>query len=63
MRRQAVIRVQLRRWCREERGQDLIEYGLLASLLVIVLIAAVDAVGVSLGEWWNDISAQIAELR
>jgi len=33
----------------------------LASLLVIALIGAVDAVGVPLGEWWNDIAADIVE--
>ena len=52
-----------RRFYRDERGQDLIEYGLLASLLVIVLIGAVQAVGVSLGEWWDDIAGEIVELR
>jgi Flp pilus assembly pilin Flp len=51
-----------RRFWRDERGQDLVEYGLLASLFVIVLIATVDAVGLSLGEWWNDIAGEIVEL-
>jgi|SwirhirootsSR2_FD_contig_31_5143557_length_661_multi_5_in_0_out_0_2 Flp pilus assembly pilin Flp len=55
--------VHFRRFCRDERGQDLIEYGLLASLLLIVLIGAVDAVGVPLGEWWNNIAADIVEPR
>jgi Flp pilus assembly pilin Flp len=54
--------VHFRRFCRDERGQDLVEYGLLVSLLVIALIGTVNAVGVPLGQWWNDIAAEIVEL-
>jgi len=57
------MNVQLRQFCWDERGQDLVESGLLASLLVIVLIGAVDAVGAPLGVWWRDIAGEVVELR
>jgi len=39
------IRQSLRRSSREESGQDLLEYALLVSLIVIAAIGAVDTVG------------------
>jgi Flp pilus assembly pilin Flp len=47
------------RLLRDEYGQDLIEYGLLASLLTIVAVGAMHAVGLSLTDWWTDISGKI----
>lgn len=35
----------LRRACRDERGQDLLEYGLLVALIAVVAIGAVQDVG------------------
>jgi Flp pilus assembly pilin Flp len=43
----------------EEHGQDLIEYGLLASLVAIMTVGAMHAVGLSLNDWWTDISGKI----
>ena len=39
------IRQALRRLSREDSGQDLLEYALLVSLIVIAAIGAVDTVG------------------
>jgi pilus assembly protein Flp/PilA len=47
------------RLLREEHGQDLIEYGLLASLVAIAAVGAMHAVGLSLNDWWTDISGKI----
>ena len=39
------IRQGLRRWSQGDSGQDLLEYALLASLIAIAVIGAVDTVG------------------
>jgi Flp pilus assembly pilin Flp len=44
---------------REEHGQDLIEYGLLVSFVAILTVGALHAVGLSLNDWWTDISGKI----
>lgn len=40
----ATLTVSLSRLCRDERGQDLIEYVLLAALLAVACIAAMDLI-------------------
>jgi pilus assembly protein Flp/PilA len=45
---------------RNESGQDLAEYAILASLIAIVVIAAVTLVGTTLGTTFNTITAAIA---
>ena len=39
------VRVAIQRLARETDGQDLLEYGLLAALIALVVIAGVTAVG------------------
>ena len=39
------IRQAVRRWSQADSGQDLLEYALLVSLIVIAAIGAVDTVG------------------
>ena len=43
----STLRIQqaLRRWSQDDSGQDLLEYALLVSLIVIAAIGAVDTVG------------------
>ena len=45
----------LRRWLLDDSGQDLVEYGLLASIIavagVLVLPSIKTAMGVKFGEW------------
>ena len=50
----------LRRFRRDESGQDLIEYGLLVALASVVAISAVSQVGTTiLNVFWNVIAAAI----
>ena len=52
--------VLLRRLIRDERGQDLIEYALLVSLVALVAIGAVSQVGTTIKDvFWNVIAASI----
>jgi pilus assembly protein Flp/PilA len=44
----------------DDRGQDLIEYGLLASLIVLVVLGAVSSLGTELNTYWTDLSSDIA---
>ena len=50
----------LRRLCRDDGGQDLIEYALLVSLVALVAIGAVTQVGTTIRDvFWNVIAASI----
>jgi len=53
------LRVQhaLRRWLRGDSGQDLLEYALLVSLIVIAAIGAVDLVGSTIKTVFWDVIA------
>ena len=56
----ARIRAVLRRLCRDEGGQDLIEYALLVALVALVAIAAVSQVGETIKDvFWDVIAASI----
>jgi pilus assembly protein Flp/PilA len=47
----------VKRLTRDESGQDLLEYGLLAALLALVAVAAVTSVGSTIqGVFWTYIS-------
>jgi Flp pilus assembly pilin Flp len=45
---------------RDDSGQDLTEYGLLASLIAILVIVALGDLGVLIGGLWDDIVLQLA---
>jgi len=45
----------MRRFIQEEQGQDLIEYALLASLVAIVSIAALKALGAKVGTFYTTV--------
>lgn len=47
------------RFFREDEGQDLIEYGLLAAFISLVAIAAIINVGTQLTTTYNSIAARI----
>ena len=50
----------LRRFCRDDRAQDLIEYALLIGLVALVAVSAVTQVGTTiLGVFWSVIAASI----
>jgi Flp pilus assembly pilin Flp len=47
------------RLLRHEGGQDLMEYGLLAALIVVVAIAAVASVGSAVNGFWDTIAKSV----
>ena len=48
------------RLVRDEQGQDLIEYALLATFVSLVAIAGATALGTSLNNWYNTVSGRVA---
>ena len=48
-----------RAFLRDDSGQDLTEYGLLASLIAVVVLAVVGDVGLQIGDLWAQIVDQI----
>jgi Flp pilus assembly pilin Flp len=49
-------------WLQDERGQDLAEYGMLAALIAVVVIAALVVLGSSLSVLWGNITTAFAGL-
>ena len=47
---------------KDEQGQDLAEYGMLAALIAVVVIVTLVTVGNSLGVLWGNITAAFAAL-
>ncbi len=47
------------RFVREEAGQDLIEYALLAGFIAVVCYLAIQAVGTSVSNIWADIKTAV----
>ena len=44
---------------RDERGQDLIEYGLVAALIAIVCIAAIKGAGQKISTWYDTVEFNV----
>jgi Flp pilus assembly pilin Flp len=44
---------------REDGGQDLIEYGLLAAFISIIAVVAIASIGTSVNGWYTGFDAQI----
>ena len=51
------IRILWRKLAASERGATAIEYGLIAALIVIAMMAGVNGLGGGVGGMWSDISA------
>jgi Flp pilus assembly pilin Flp len=47
---------------RDDSGQDLTEYVLLASLIAIVVMVTIGDVGLQVSDFWTDIVVQFAAL-
>jgi pilus assembly protein Flp/PilA len=47
------------RFVREDEGQDLIEYAMLATVIALVVFAGASAAGNSLNTWYNNISTTV----
>jgi len=48
------------RFVREEEGQDLIEYALLATLVALVVGAGATALGTNLNDWYQAMATKVA---
>jgi pilus assembly protein Flp/PilA len=44
---------------RDERGQDLIEYGLVAALIAILCIAAITGAGQKISTWYDTVEFNV----
>ena len=49
----------LNRLVRDEQGQDLIEYALLATFVSLVAIAGATALGTALNNWYNTVATRV----
>jgi pilus assembly protein Flp/PilA len=47
------------RFVRDEQGQDLIEYALLAGFISLVAVAAITAVGTGVNSVYNELNTQV----
>ena len=47
------------RLVRDEQGQDLIEYALLATFVALVAIVGAQALGTSLNTWYSNVSTNV----
>jgi len=47
------------RFVREEAGQDLIEYALLAGFISLAAVAAITTIGTALNTLYNNVDAQV----
>ncbi len=47
------------RLVRDEQGQDLIEYALLATFVALVAIVGAQALGTSLNSWYDSVSSNV----
>jgi len=49
------------RLVRDEQGQDLIEYALLATFVSLVAIVGAQALGGALNGWYNAVSTEVSD--
>lgn len=54
------LRSFVRRWFRQARGQDLIEYALLASFVSLAVYTAAGGLGTSVNGWYDALAENIA---
>lgn len=51
------------RFVREEEGQDLIEYALIATFVSLVAAAGAQALGTSLNGWYQAVSGSVDNMK
>lgn len=56
------LSVVLRRLLREDSGQDLMEYGLLAALIAIAAVSALTTTGSSFNQFWTSVATSLAAI-
>ena len=47
------------RFCREEDGQDVVEYGLLIATIAIVVLIGVGIFGTNINHWFQSLAGRI----
>ena len=52
----------LNRLIREEEGQDIIEYVLIAGAISVIAIPIVPAIGTAVSNAWNNVSTQVQDI-
>ena len=52
----------LNRLMREEEGQDIIEYVLIAGAISVIAIPIVPAIGTAVSNAWNNVSTQVQSI-
>ena len=52
----------LKRFVRDEQGQDLIEYALLAGFISLVAVAAITAVGTGVNSVYIELNSQVDKI-
>jgi Flp pilus assembly pilin Flp len=59
---EGVMKELLARFVREDKGQDLIEYALLAGLITTVLVTAITLVGDTVLDYFNDLNTALPDI-
>lgn len=54
--------VQLRRLATDDRGADMIEYGLIAAIISIAALVGLMAIGPIVGQLWDQIATAIQQV-
>ena len=57
-----MMRQLVRRALREESGQDLIEYALLAAFISLVATAAITSIGLQVNSWYEGYGTTVATI-
>ena len=52
----------IRRMFKCEQGATAVEYGLITALIAVAIISAVNTLGGTTGEMWNDVSTKVVEV-
>ena len=56
------IRTMFRRLLSDSKGATAVEYGLIAALIVVAMIAGLSALGGGAGGMWTDISTEVQNI-
>ncbi len=51
------------RFVREEEGQDLIEYALLATFVALLAAVGANALGTNLNTWYNTVAGKVSSMN
>jgi Flp pilus assembly pilin Flp len=54
-----LLYLRLKNWCADEAGQDLIEYALIAVLIVLVVVASLSTIAPQLNIVWDRTAAAL----